>query len=240
MGLHDELHVYRKRRVLYALVGVVFLVLIGRLYQLQLIYRDEYGKKSEENSIRTIPREPVRGMMFDRHGVLVVDNRPSFTVTIMPFEFDRRGIPSLSRLLTLREADLGERLKHGEAYSRFAPVKIQRDIDFRTLSALEEKRDALPGVDYQIESKRFYPTAARAAHLFGYTKEISETQLGQMGEDTSRAMSSDPPGSRRSTSGRCAGPRARSSARSTSTDRSSAASTTAARISRPSTAGTCC
>lgn len=182
MGLHDELHVYRKRRVLYALVGVVFLVLMGRLYQLQLIYRDEYGKKSEENSIRIIPREPVRGMMFDRHGVLVVDNRPSFTVTIMPFEFDRRGIPSLSRLLTLREADLGERLAHGEAYSRFAPVKIQRDIDFRTLSSLEEMRDALPGVAYQIESKRFYPTAARAAHLFGYTKEISEAQLGQMGE----------------------------------------------------------
>jgi penicillin-binding protein 2 len=100
----------------------------------------------------------------------------------MPFEFDRRAIPPLARLLDLAEADLGERLARGEAYSRFAPVKIQRDIDFRTLSALEEMRDALPGVSYQIESKRFYPTAARAAHLFGYTKEISEAQLAQMGE----------------------------------------------------------
>ena len=182
MGLHDELHVYRKRRALYALIIVVFLVLMGRLYQLQLIYRDEYGKKSEENSIRIIPREPVRGMMFDRHGVLVVDNRPAFTVTIMPFEFDRRAIPSLARLLALDPADLSDRLARGEAYSRFAPVKIQRDIDFRTLSALEEMRDALPGVSYQIESKRYYPTAARASHLFGYTKEISEGQLAQSGE----------------------------------------------------------
>jgi penicillin-binding protein 2 len=182
MGLHDELHVYRKRRALYALIVVVFLVLMGRLYQLQLIYRDEYGKKSEENSIRIIPREPVRGMMFDRHGVLVVDNRPAFTVTIMPFEFDRRAIPSLARLLALDPADLSDRLARGEAYSRFAPVKIQRDIDFRTLSALEEMRDALPGVSYQIESKRYYPTAARASHLFGYTKEISEGQLAQSGE----------------------------------------------------------
>ncbi|MBP1678206.1 MAG: penicillin-binding protein 2, partial [Bacteroidetes bacterium] len=182
MGLHDELHVYRKRRALYALIIVVFLVLMGRLYQLQLIYRDEYGKKSEENSIRIIPREPVRGMMFDRHGVLVVDNRPAFTVTIMPFEFDRRAIPSLARLLALDPADLSDRLARGEAYSRFAPVKIQRDFDFRTLSALEEMRDALPGVSYQIESKRYYPTAARASHLFGYTKEISEGQLAQSGE----------------------------------------------------------
>jgi len=182
MGLHDELHVYKKRRVLYALVGVVFLVLMGRLYQLQLIYRDEYGKKSEENSIRIIPREPVRGMMFDRNGVLVVDNRPAFTVTIMPFEFDRRAIPSLARMLDLDEAALTERLARGEAYSRFAPVKIQRDIDFKMLSAIEEMRDALPGVTYQIESKRYYPTTARASHLFGYTKEISEGQLAQFGE----------------------------------------------------------
>lgn len=182
MALHDELHVYRKRRALYALIGVVSLILVGRLYQLQLIYRDEYGKKSEENSIRVIPREPVRGMMFDRYGVLVVDNRPSFTVTIMPFEFDRRVIPTLARILMLEPADLSERLARGEAYSRFAPVKILRDVDFRTLSALEEMRDALPGVSYQIESKRFYPTAARTSHLFGYTKEISEGQLAQFGE----------------------------------------------------------
>jgi penicillin-binding protein 2 len=182
MGLHDELHVYRKRRVLYLLIGLVSLVLIARLYQLQLIYSDEYGKKSEENSIRIIPREPVRGLLFDRNGVLVVDNRPAFTVTIMPFEFDRRAVPSLASLLALDPAELTARLARGEAYSRFAPVKIQRDIDFKTLSALEEMRDALAGVSYQIESKRFYATAARASHLFGYTKEISEGQLAQFGE----------------------------------------------------------
>ena len=61
-------------------------------------------------------------------------------------------------------------------------MKIKRDIDFRTLAALEENRDRLPGVDYQVESKRFYTTPARASHLLGYTKEISENQLKQLGE----------------------------------------------------------
>ena len=92
MALQDDIQIYQKRRVLYAVVAVIFLIFLGRLFQLQMIYSDEYGKKSEENSIRVIPREPVRGYMYDRNGVRVVDNRPSFTVTIMPYEFDRRTI----------------------------------------------------------------------------------------------------------------------------------------------------
>ncbi|MGB6034129.1 MAG: penicillin-binding protein 2, partial [Bacteroidota bacterium] len=64
-----------------------------------------------------------------------------------------------------------------------APVKIKRDVDFRSLSALAEQRDRFPGVGYQSESKRFYPTRARATHILGYTKEISEQQLQLLGKD---------------------------------------------------------
>lgn len=178
----DDIQLYRKRRVLYAAIAVVFLVFVGRLYQLQLIYQDVYGRKSEENSIRMIPREPVRGYMYDRNGVLVVDNRPSFTVTIMPFEFDKSTIEHLAILLNLDPQFIRDRLKKGEAYSRFFPVKIKRDVDFATLSALEEHRNQLPGVDYQVESKRYYTTRAQASHILGYTKEVSESQLRTLGD----------------------------------------------------------
>jgi penicillin-binding protein 2 len=183
MTQQDDIQIYAKRRTLYVVIGLVFVLFITRLYQLQLIYREEYGKKSEENSIRTIPKEPVRGYMYDRTGKLVVDNRPAFTVTIMPFEFDKRTIGYLSKLLSLDADFIRDRLKKGEAYSRFAPVKIKRDIDFRTLSAIEENRDKLPGVDYQIESKRSYTTKANASHILGYAKEISESQLRTMSDD---------------------------------------------------------
>ena len=168
---------------MYIIITLIFLLYLGRLYQLQLIYRDEYGKKSEENSIRTIPREPVRGTIFDRNGTLVVDNRPAFSVTIMPFEFDRKNINYLAQLLSLDPEFVSDRLKKGETYSRFAPIKIKRDIDFKTLAALEENRGRLPGVDYQVESKRFYTTNAHASHVLGYTKEISEAQIKILGED---------------------------------------------------------
>lgn len=183
MSQQDDIEIHSKQRVMYAIIALVALLYMARLYQLQLIYSDEYGRKSEENSIRTIPKEPVRGTIFDRTGALVVDNRPAFTVTIMPFEFDKRNTGYLSSLLTLEPDFIGERLRKGEAYSRFAPVKIKRDVDFRALSSIEENRERLPGVDYQVESKRYYTSHAFAAHILGYTKEISEAQMKVLGTD---------------------------------------------------------
>lgn len=186
MTFPDDISLYHRRRVLYGFIGAIFLIFLGRLYQLQLIYTEEYGRKSEENSVRMIPREPVRGCIYDRNGVLVVDNRPAFTVTIMPSEFDPRRIPHLAQLLDLAPEFVRDRIRNGEAYSRFAPVKIRRDIDFRRLSVLEEHSDRFPGVDYQVDSKRYYPSRARATHLFGYTKEISEGQIRALGETYSQ------------------------------------------------------
>ena len=181
MALQDDIQIYQKRRVLYVVIAIMFLLFLSRLVQLQMIYGEEYGRKSEENSIRTIPKEPVRGNMYDRTGRLVVDNRPAFSVIIMPFEFDKQNVNYLAALLSLDRDFILDRLRKGESYSRFVPVKIKRDIDFKTLSALEENRDRLPGVDYQLETKRSYTTNANAAHILGYTKEISESQMNKLG-----------------------------------------------------------
>lgn len=169
-----------RKRLFYAAVGTVFFLFTVRLVQLQLVYQDLYGRKSEENSIRPIMREPIRGYMFDRKGNLLVDNRPSFTVTITPAEFDPNNVRDLARVLRADPPVILDRVKKGKEYNRFAPTRVKRDVDFPTLSYLEEYRDRFPGVDYEIESKRFYPTGAKAPHIFGYTKEISERQLAEI------------------------------------------------------------
>jgi penicillin-binding protein 2 len=177
----EDINFARRRRSLFLLVGVLFALFLGRLVQLQLLYVEELGKKSEENSIRTIPKEPVRGYLFDRFGRLSVDNHPAFTVTVMPFEFEKATTPSLARILEVESGFIGERLKKGEAYSRFVPVKMKRDVDFRTIALLEENAERLPGVAIQAESKRAYITRARASHILGYLKEVTEQQLRFLG-----------------------------------------------------------
>ena len=179
---HEEIGSLPRQRVLRIIVVVIVGVLFFRLYQLQLFYNVELGKKSTENSLRSIIKEPIRGYIYDRNGTLLVDDGPSYTVMVTPAEFNQENLPLLSNILRLDPADIQERIDRGRAYSRFSPTRIKRDVDFKTLSALEEKIYLLSGVNYQVESKRYYPTSARATHLLGYCKEISDAQLVRMGD----------------------------------------------------------
>lgn len=178
-------HFESPRRYRIFLIGLMVMgvVFFARLAQLQLLYADEYGKKSEENSIRPIIREPLRGNMYDRQGILVVDNRPSYSITITPAEYDTNVTNTLARILNVEPSFILERVQKGRLFNRFTPIKIKRDVDFAVLSAIEEQWENLPGVNYQIETKRYYPTKAKAPHLFGYTKEISERQLVELGSE---------------------------------------------------------
>jgi penicillin-binding protein 2 len=73
------------------------------------------------------------------------------------------------------------RINRGRAYSRFSPVRIVRDIDFKTLASIEENLYLLPGVSYESDFKRLYPFNVYATHLLGYCKEISDAQLAKAG-----------------------------------------------------------
>ncbi len=166
--------------VVLAIIGVLFI----RMYMLQLFSYEEYAGESEKNSVRMITAEPVRGYIFDRNGKLVVDDGPSFTVTVMQAEFFNYNVGTLATLLDVEPQVLQDRINRGvvSAKSRFTPVKVKRDIDFGTLSSVEEHMFELPGVSYDVESKRIYVGPARAPHLLGYCKEIGETQMAKLGE----------------------------------------------------------
>jgi len=152
-----------------------------RLYQLQLLFHVELDKKSEENSVRALIKDPVRGYIYDRYGRLLVDVGPSYSITLVPAEFEKRNARLLSSILQLDSSSLEDRINRARTYSPFLPARIKRDVDMKTLAAIEENLPTLRGITYQIESKRVYPTAARAPHLFGYRREISDAQLTDAG-----------------------------------------------------------
>jgi penicillin-binding protein 2 len=177
----EEIGASSRKRVLTIIIVGAFVFLLLRLYQLQLLYHTEFGKKSDENSVRTIIKEPVRGYIFDRHGRLVVDVGPAYSITITPAVFDTNTLSFLSSLLQMESSVIQDRLNRGRIYSRFSPVRIKRDVDFKTLATVEENLYKIPGVTYEIESKRLYPYHVRAPHLLGYCKEISDAQLAKAG-----------------------------------------------------------
>ncbi|HUI30107.1 MAG TPA: penicillin-binding protein 2 [Candidatus Acidoferrales bacterium] len=164
-----------------AVVAALFAIVV-KLGDLQLMNEVVYGKKSEEITTRILVQQPLRGEIFDRNGSVLVENDPAYEVSVIPYEFKNTQIPSLAALLQMDSIDISRRIQIGENISPYFPVRLKRDIPFATLSSIEEHLKDFVGVYFDIEPKRVYIGKARAAHVLGFTKEISEPQLATLGD----------------------------------------------------------
>jgi penicillin-binding protein 2 len=167
----------KRKNIYYLFSFIAVLILTGRLVQLQLINPERFGKESERNSVKTITITPARGLIFDRNNKLIVDNKPSYSVSITKKEFDTSNIGVLSDVLGISPDDFRSFLDDIEGTNRFVPTRIVRDVDFKVISFIEENRELLKGIDYTVEPIRYYPNDFRASHIFGYTNEITKEQL---------------------------------------------------------------
>lgn len=168
-----------KKRVFYSIITLsLFLILFARFAQLQIYNWDKYFRESERNRIREIITEPPRGLILDRNGEVLVDNRPAYSVSVVPYEILKSdtSLYLLSSIIHQEPIELIKKIKRAKG-GNFTPVKLKRQVGFRALSEIEEHRLDLPGVLYRIESKRLYPAGVRASHLFGYLGEITFEEL---------------------------------------------------------------
>jgi len=175
-----DLEAQRRRfQALVAVVVAVFVVLTLRLWYLQLIRGEYYRELSENNRIRVENIPPPRGTIFDRHGRVLVDIRPSFNLAVIPDDIQDmdQTLTQLSRVLGYDKSALEERVEMAASEPPFRPITLVRDMTRDQLGAVESYRFYVPGVAVQIEPRRSYEWPGFAAHLIGYVGEIDERQL---------------------------------------------------------------
>lgn len=167
-----------RRNFSYFMVIMMLGVLLWRFYDLQVKQYRSFLERSEENRVRQVTIEPPRGLIYDRNGILLVENRPSYAVSVIPWEANKS--PDVYDLLTTYlDSDkefILSKVKNN-SNGKFQPAKIKRSIDLNTLSILEEHSVELPGVVYGLFPERYYPTTAGMSHLLGYIREISDHDL---------------------------------------------------------------
>jgi penicillin-binding protein 2 len=171
----------RKRYVLASLAAaVVFLLLLLRLWQLQIISDEYYRTLSEKNRTRYIPIAAQRGRIFDRDGRLLADNRPAFNVTVLRQEVEDPELllDRLSRFLSVDREELLKRWNAGKRLPRYRPIPLAWDVDRKTLEEIMENAVDLPGVLMETRPVRSFPLGSIAPHFLGYLGEITEKELG--------------------------------------------------------------
>jgi penicillin-binding protein 2 len=183
MGLNSgwsEIPALKKRFILLSFAAAgVFLLLVLRLWYLQVIAADRYLALSEKNRTRYVPIAAPRGPVYDRDGDLLVDNRPSFDISVLPSEVEdkKQLLNRLAAYLGVEAAELARRWEKGGRYSRYRPVPLAEDVGRDVMEVIQENGVSLPGVLTEVRPVRSYPYGESAAHLFGYLGEITDREI---------------------------------------------------------------
>ena len=179
-----EAEIYQKRlKTLTLFVLIVVGVLFVRLWFLQIISGAQYRKKSESNRIDLRDILPVRGMVFDRNGELLVDNRASFAVGVIPEDIKNIDglIDDISRLIEIDGLSAKKKINEGLRQNPFNSVYIKKGLTRDELARIETNAFHMPGVIIEVKPKRHYIHGPLAAHLIGYLGEIDKEQLNKEG-----------------------------------------------------------
>ena len=194
---HNGIRAYRAR-ILFGVIAFLFAILGIRLYLLQIVEWEQYRIKSEKNTMQPVIIQANRGLIRDRNGIILVDNRPSYNISVIPPRFlanIEEGkcnglLERLGQIVDLPCETITEKLQsHNRHY--YDPVNLKLDVDFETISIIEENRYDFPGVEIQIETRRGYPIFDKqfshaqqnvnksfplASHTLGYVGLINASQ----------------------------------------------------------------
>jgi penicillin-binding protein 2 len=178
MNGFDSYRVRERAEVARWILVAAFLVLSGAFFRTQVIQHDKFQLKAETNRLRPIPLTPPRGAILDRHGEIIAENVPGYSVKLLApsAESLRAVLARVGRYVALDTGQMTE-IVHRFAQARYQPAIVFGDANFQTIARLEEHRAVLPGLVIQSEPKRMYPAGKAVAHLVGYVAEVTEQDL---------------------------------------------------------------
>ena len=152
-----------------------------RMQHLQVDQADEFRLLAEENriNIRLIP--PTRGQIFDRNGVIIAGNEPSYRITMVKEDAGNvdEVIARLSALVELDEDELNRALTEMQRSAPFLPVTVAERVSWADISRVAVNAPALPGVTPEVGLSRIYPRRGDFAHVVGYVGPVSERDLAR-------------------------------------------------------------
>ena len=167
-----------------ALVLILIAVLLSRLIYLQIISHEHYTTRSEDNRVKVVPLPPTRGLIYDRHGVLLAENLPSYSLEVVPEQAGdiEKSIDALREVVEIRDVDLARFRKQFRQKRRFEGIPLRFRLSDEEVARFAVNRHRFTGVDIVARLSRHYPMGETLVHAVGYVGRISEKDLERIDE----------------------------------------------------------
>ncbi len=175
-----EVYLFRIRVIVAVIIALILIGgLLVRLAWLQVVDYSHFSKLSESNRIRLMALPPNRGLIYDRNGVLLAENIPTYHLEIIPEQVKdmTATLRELSKIVSLSDADLENFHKQLKVKRSFQRIALRTHLDEKEVARLAVNRYRFPGVDVKARLSRYYPQGESASHAIGYVGRINEKDL---------------------------------------------------------------
>ncbi len=171
----------RRAIALCVILSLALLLLIARLWYLQIAQYSEHSERALRQSTRKIDLPAPRGLILDRQGRVLAENRRVFAVGVVPAEYEReKTVIRLASLLDMGTLDISAAIAENSSKPAFEVVPIKQRIDERQRAQVEERLLEMPGVRVYSTLTRVYPYHSLAAHVIGYVGKPPEDMLADL------------------------------------------------------------
>lgn len=182
-----ERSLFRSRAIVLGLIILIMLcVLAWRMAYLQIDLHEKYRDLSENNRIQLRPITPNRGLIYDRNGVLLAENIPSYSLTLVPERVTdmEQTLDFLNQLIGVSDRHLEQFEKRRKFRRRpFEPVVLRHRLSEEEIAQVLVNRAYLPGVDVEAQLVRHYPQGESFAHVLGYVARINQKEQKKLDAD---------------------------------------------------------
>ena len=167
------------------LMAFVFLIIIGRLFFIQIISGENYFQAAEGNREKKIPIPAERGQIFDRNNIRLTQNIPNFSLAIIPHKLptDKKELNvvenRLSEITGKTKEEIEKIIKDFASYS-YESIVISEDLNYEQALSIQIAASDLPGIHIQRGSKRFYANWLSISHILGYQSKIDREELDNL------------------------------------------------------------
>ena len=179
------------RRIMVSFIFVLCVLglLLSNLYYLQVDSYQAYKTRSNENRVKLVPIAPNRGLIYDRNGILLAENKPVFSLDMVPEKITDidATIVKLTSLLNLTEDNIDDFHTRLKRQRRFKQVSILTNLSESQVALFSVQRHNYPGISVNARLKRYYPFGDALTHALGYVARINRNDLNRLAKKGLRA-----------------------------------------------------
>lgn len=179
---HESLLVGKRIYFSGAVILLLVLILISRVFYLTVIEYEHFTTLSKSNHVKITPIPPIRGLIYSRDGIVLAENKPVFSLEVIPEKIDNvdQLISELKEFLNIEDNDIERFKKSLKKKRRFEKVALHLNLNKEEVAVFAVNRHRFPGVDVVAGLNRFYPLGEELVHAIGYVARIDEKDVKQL------------------------------------------------------------